>query len=91
MKSQASVPKSSLSVILHAFNARLVPVVSEENSKNGVLEFGFRVNYPKAQTRQGSERSRMVSDAINVSLQDLQSIRLVRVVGQQNTLESRRR
>ncbi len=89
--SGAIVYASGTAIRQGAFNARLVPVVSEENSKNGVLEFGFRVNYPKAQTRQGSERSRMVSDAINVSLQDLQSIRLVRVVGQQNTLESRRR
>ncbi|NVO55391.1 hypothetical protein HW561_06265 [Rhodobacteraceae bacterium B1Z28] len=74
-----------------AYNAQLVPVASEENEKNGVLEFTFRVNYPKSQTPQGSERTRMVSDAINISSQDLQSIRLVRVVGQQNALESRRR
>ena len=74
-----------------AFNARLVPVNSEENQKNGVMEFTFLVNYPKAQTAQGTERSRMVSDAINVSRQELEGIRLVRVVGQQNALESRRR
>jgi len=74
-----------------AFNARLVPVESEENQKNGVMEFTFKVNYPKAQTAQGTERSRMVSDATNVSRQELEGIRLVRVVGQQNALESRRR
>lgn len=74
-----------------AYNAQLVRIISEENQKNGILEYAFRVNYPVAQTPQGSERTRMVSDAVNVSAQDLQSIRLVRVVGQQNALESRRR
>ncbi|WP_420586997.1 hypothetical protein [Ruegeria sp.] len=74
-----------------AYNAQLVPVESEENQKNGVLEFTFRVNYPNRATNQGTERSRMVSDAINVSRDDLQSVRLVRVTGQQNALESRRR
>lgn len=74
-----------------AYDARLVPVVSEENLENGVMEFTFRVNYPRTQTPQGPERSRMVSDAINISSQDLESIRLVRVIGQQNALESRRR
>ncbi|WP_050602332.1 hypothetical protein [Ruegeria sp. 6PALISEP08] len=74
-----------------AYNARLVRVNSEENEKNGTMEFVFRVTYPGAQTPQGSERTRMVSDAVNVSRQDLEGIRLVRVVGQQNALESRRR
>ncbi|WP_170335758.1 hypothetical protein [Ruegeria arenilitoris] len=74
-----------------AYNARLVRVDSEENQKNGVLEFTFRVDYPEKPTNQGTERSRMVSDAINVSRKDLKNTRLVRVVGQQNALESRRR
>ncbi len=74
-----------------AYNARLVRVDSEDNQKNGVLEFTFRVTYPTYATREGTERSRMVSDAINVSRQDLEGIRLVRVAGQQNALESRRR
>lgn len=74
-----------------AYNARLVPVVSSENREDGVLEFSFRVNYPRYATQQGPERSRMVSDAVNVSDQDLQNVRLVRVIGQQNKLESRRR
>ncbi len=74
-----------------AFNAQLVPVVSDENQENGIMAFTFRVNYPKSRTAQGTERSRMVSDAINVTTQELQSVRLVRVIGQQNALESRRR
>jgi len=74
-----------------AFNAQLVRIISEENQKSGTLEYVFRVVYPKIETRQGSERSRMISDAVNVSTRDLEGIRLVRVVGQQNALESRRR
>ncbi|WP_170381029.1 hypothetical protein [Ruegeria atlantica] len=74
-----------------AYNAKLVRVDSEENQKNGVLEFTFRVNYPENATNQGTERSRKVTDAININKNDLQSTRLVRVVGQQNALESRRR
>ena len=74
-----------------AFDVRLVRVESEENAKNGILEYTFRVNYPSFETNQGSERSRQVSDAANVSVDELQNIRLVRVIGQENTLESRRR
>lgn len=74
-----------------AFDARLRRVITEENTKNGVLEFSFRVTYPEFSTAQGTERSRMVSDAFTISTQDLEGIRLVRVVGQQNALESRRR
>ncbi|WP_298847992.1 hypothetical protein [uncultured Ruegeria sp.] len=74
-----------------AYNARLVSVESDENQKNGILEFVFRVTYPSSETPQGSERTRMVSDAVNISSQELEGIRLVRVVGQQNALESRRR
>lgn len=74
-----------------AFNARLTRVDSDENEKNGVLEFTFRVNYPPYATAQGTPRSRMVSDAITLNRKDLEGVRLVRVVGQQNALESRRR
>ncbi|WP_171207386.1 MULTISPECIES: hypothetical protein [unclassified Ruegeria] len=74
-----------------AFNAELRRVVSEENTANGIIEYSFRVNYPDFATRQGSVQSRTVSDAANLSTQDLQGIRLIRVVGQQNALESRRR
>lgn len=87
----AIVYASGTAIRQGAYNARLSQVFSEENQKNGILEFTFRVNYPRAETRQGPEQSRMVSDAVNISAQELQSIRLVRVVGQQNALESRRR
>ncbi len=74
-----------------AYDAQLRPVVSEENRKNGILEFEFRVNYPPYATAQGSERTREITDAIDVSQQDLEGIRLIRVKAQQNALESRRR
>ncbi|SDW36952.1 hypothetical protein SAMN05444358_101644 [Ruegeria halocynthiae] len=74
-----------------AYNARLSRVNSEELAKDGIMEFTFRVDYPEYATAQGTERSRMVSDAINVTTQELEGIRLVRVKGQQNALESRRR
>ncbi|KIC42844.1 hypothetical protein RA27_05805 [Ruegeria sp. ANG-R] len=74
-----------------AYNARLSRVESEELTKDGVMEFTFRVDYPDYATPQGTERSRMVSDAVNVSKQELEGIRMVRVRGQQNALESRRR
>lgn len=74
-----------------AFGAQLVPVESEENAKNGVLEYTFRVSYPSYATNQGTDRSRKVTDATNVTQDDLANIRLVRVIGQQNALESRRR
>ena len=42
-------------------------------------------------TPQGPERTREVTDAIDISQDDLDGIRLIRVRGQQNALESRRR
>ncbi|MGV6804072.1 MAG: hypothetical protein ACWA49_07690 [Ruegeria sp.] len=74
-----------------AYNAQLRYVESEEDRKNGIMKFDFRVNYPNYATAQGPERTREVTDAVNVSHQDLEGIRLIRVVGQQNALESRRR
>ncbi|CUJ94233.1 hypothetical protein RUE5091_01397 [Ruegeria denitrificans] len=87
----AIVYASGTAIRQGAYNARLVRVDSEENQENSVLEFTFRVNYPARATNTGTERSRKVSDAINISQDDLQNTRLVRVVGQQNALESRRR
>ncbi|WP_108858503.1 hypothetical protein [Ruegeria sp. Alg231-54] len=74
-----------------AYNARLVRVESEENEKNGILEYTFEVSYPSYATNLGSERSREVNDATTVGRDELRNIRLVRVRGEQNTLESRRR
>ena len=74
-----------------AFGAELRPDPSEQNAKNGVLAYTFRVIYPEEPTPQGPERSRTVSDAVNVTAQELEGIRLIRVSGQQNAREARRR
>lgn len=74
-----------------AFNAQLVRQRSEELTSSGTMEFSFRVDYPDYATAQGTVRSRMIDEAITVSSKELEGIRVVRVVGQQNALESRRR
>lgn len=74
-----------------AFGAQLRPIVSEENAQNGVLAYTFRVTYPEDPTPQGPERSRTISQAVTLSSQQLQGIRLIRVTGQQNAREVRRR
>lgn len=74
-----------------AYNARLVRVENDENAKNGILEYTFEVSYPEYATNLGTERSRQVTDASNIGLKELKNVRLVRVRGEQNALESRRR
>lgn len=74
-----------------AFAAELRPVNAELVSEDGTLELEFRVTYPYWQTAVGDQRSRTVVDAFTVSRQALNAVRLVRVRGAQNALESRRR
>ena len=74
-----------------AYGAQLRPIVSEENAQNGVLAYTFRVTYPEDPTPQGPERSRTVTQAVTLSSQDLEGVRLIRVSGQQNAREVRRR
>ena len=74
-----------------AYNARLVKVDNPENAQNGVVEYTFEVSYPDYATNQGTERSRQVTDAVNIGAKELGSVRLVRVRAEQNALESRRR
>lgn len=63
----------------------------EDGERTDVLTYTFRVNYPRRPTPAGAEATRIVHDAISVSRQDLEGIRLIRVVGEQNARESRRR
>lgn len=74
-----------------AFDAFMRRNRSEENTKNGVLSYTFRVTYPESATLQGDEASRTVHDAITVSNETLEGIRLIRVTSELNALESRRR
>ncbi|WP_372572897.1 hypothetical protein [Ruegeria jejuensis] len=73
------------------FDAVLRRNRSEENTKNGVLSYTFRVVYPQQATPQGDEDSRTIHDAVSVSNETLEGIRLIRVTAEQNALESRRR
>lgn len=74
-----------------AFDAEMRRVRSEDDAKNGILTYVFRVVYPVNATPQGDKASRTVHDAVTVSKDTLEGIRLVRVVAAQNALESRRR
>jgi hypothetical protein len=74
-----------------AFDAVLRRNRSEENTKNGVLSYTFRVVYPEDATPQGDEASRTIHDAATVTNETLEGIRLIRVTSERNALESRRR
>ena len=74
-----------------AYSARLRRERSEEDAQNGILTYSFRVGYPVDPTPQGPEQTRRVHEAASVSNDTLQGIRLIRVVGETNAREARRR
>ncbi|WP_085796335.1 hypothetical protein [Falsiruegeria litorea] len=74
-----------------AYDAELRLTPAEDDADKGVLTYTFYVTYPETATPQGPERTRTIRQAISLSRQDLQNIRLIRVVGQENVRESRRR
>ena len=74
-----------------AYDAILLPVQEEDGETSSILTLEFTVVYPESGTPQGSERSRTITAARTVSLQDLQSISSIRVIAKQNVRESRRR
>ncbi|HBS49553.1 MAG TPA: hypothetical protein DEA05_05430 [Rhodobacteraceae bacterium] len=63
----------------------------EEAAAEGVIEFSFRVTYPNKDTPVGTEHARRVVVAESLSTGDLEGVRVIRVLGAQNALESRRR
>lgn len=73
------------------FNTELRRVTTEEEAKQGIMSFSFRVVYPKEATFVGSEHSRTVHEAYTLRRKDLRGVKLIRVIGRDNTLESRRR
>lgn len=73
------------------FSTELRRVTTEEEVEKGVMSFSFRVVYPTDATFVGNERSRTVHEAYTLRAQDLDGVKLVRVVGRDNALESRRR
>ncbi|MFT7595670.1 MAG: hypothetical protein ACI8R4_003000 [Paracoccaceae bacterium] len=68
---------------------RLDPI--GEGADTSVLSYTFYVVYPDYQTAVSTERSRTVIDALSLTHQELQGVRLIRVSGAQNALETRRR
>ncbi|WP_164659185.1 hypothetical protein [Tropicibacter sp. Alg240-R139] len=74
-----------------AYDAELRLTPAEDDEAKGVLTYTFYVTYPEDPTPQGAERTRTIRQAISLSRQDLQNIRLIRVIGQENVRESRRR
>ncbi|MFV0514509.1 MAG: hypothetical protein ACK5MY_12915 [Jhaorihella sp.] len=73
------------------YATELRPVTTEEEAADGVMAFSFRVVYPREATVVGSELSRTVHDAYTLSNQRLRGVRVIRVAGRENALESRRR
>ncbi|MHA6261719.1 hypothetical protein ACXYMO_00825 [Arenibacterium sp. CAU 1754] len=74
-----------------AFEARLRPDNPDLIPEDGVLNFTFRVVYPRNPTPVGSELSRTVHEAYSISAQTLSAVRTIRVSGARNAQESRRR
>ncbi|MCF6232040.1 MAG: hypothetical protein L3J36_02880 [Rhodobacteraceae bacterium] len=77
-----------------AFNAELradEPDSDDPGATSDVLSYTFRITYPGPLTATGTEHTRTISVAQSLSNQELRKIRLIRVQGAQNTIESRRR
>lgn len=73
------------------YQTELRPVSTLEEAEDGILVLSFRVVYPPYQTPAGNELSRTVNEAHTLSRADLRTIRVVRVTGRDNALETRRR
>lgn len=74
-----------------AYDARLIPETLDESAVDGVLSYRFVVKYPNEATATGTQATRTVSVARTVTQGHLEATRTIRVVGQQNARESRRR
>lgn len=75
------------------FNAelRLDESTSDPDAANDTLSYTFRITYPGPLTATGTAHTRTISVAQSLSKFDLRNIRLIRVQGAQNAIESRRR
>ena len=74
-----------------AYNVELRLDPADENTASDVVSYTLRVVFPENPTTVGSEHSRTVHAAQSLTKQDLAGIRLIRVKGAQNALETRRR
>lgn len=73
------------------YQAELRPVSTSEETAAGTLVLSFLVVYPPYDTPAGSALSRTVHEAHTLSAQDLRAIKMIRVTGRDNALESRRK
>jgi len=74
-----------------AYDAQLRLEPIEGEGPSSTLTYTFRVVYPEYLTTTGSDYTRTIHVARSLTTQDLSGIRLIRVRGAQNTLETRRR
>lgn len=74
-----------------AYNVALVPNLPTQDSKTTTLSLSFRVTYPNDPTPIGSDHSRKVTAAYTLSNHDLANVNLIRVEGETNVRETRRR
>ncbi|MFY0595772.1 MAG: hypothetical protein JXQ85_05015 [Cognatishimia sp.] len=73
-----------------AFETRLTPENDEELPVDGVLTYRLEAIQPTG-FRQGPERSREINIARFRTTQDLNGVRTIRIVGQNNAMQVRRR
>lgn len=73
-----------------AFEARLTPEIDDELPVDGILTYRLEAVQP-AGFRTGPERSRQINVARFRTDQDLQGVRTIRIVGQSNAMQVRRR
>ncbi|UZD92099.1 hypothetical protein [Cognatishimia activa] len=73
-----------------AFEARLTPENDDELPVDGVLTYNLEAIQP-AGYRQGPERSREINIARFRTFQDLEGVRTIRIVGEGNAMQVRRR
>lgn len=89
--SGAIVYASGLAERQGAFAAQLRPTSEDLVPEDGVLTFDFMVAYPEYRTAVGPEQTRKVVVGFDLSGKQLAGVRSIRVVAQNNALESRRR
>ena len=74
-----------------AFDAALRNPEGQPQVENGVLLLEFVVTYPDRATNLGTAQTRQVQAAASLTTQTLQQIRAIRVIGLENSRETRRR
>lgn len=88
--SGAILRASGIAAVQGAYSARLV-LNDGGVSEDGVLSYTFEVLYPENPRPIGPENARTINVARSLTHQDLAPVRTIRVVGEQNARESRRR